>query len=68
MRVTRTSRLKSISVTLVVDAEIVRGRLSDEDLAVWVQEALDKYHHWRIGHVGSTMKGSITAPIVTLAE
>jgi len=66
MRVTRTSRLKPIAITVTLDTRIVQGRVSEAEFAEWVQQAIEHYHCFRAGYVGIGMKGGITCPDVML--
>ena len=57
-----------VSVSLIVKAQVVRGAVSEEDLAKWVQEALVYYHRFRNGWVGLGATGGITLPEATVAD
>ena len=57
-----------VSVEVLVSAKIVRGAVSEDDFAAWVQEAVAHYHRWRNGWVGIGAIGSVYVPEVTVIE
>lgn len=65
VRRVRPSR-ETVTVRLTVEAEVVDGRVSEENLVAWVQEAVAKYHTFRAGAVstGRTPMSGIRAPKV----
>lgn len=64
---TRPRLLKSVAVSLTVDAVVVEGRVSQEDLLAWLQESVDRYHEFRAGFVGIEAHARMKKPKLTLA-
>ena len=56
---------RSVRVVLGVEAEIVDGSVSAEELREWVEEAISRYHLWRNGWVGLGCVGHVKCPEVT---
>ena len=56
---------QTVVVTATVAAEVVDGRVTQEELTEWVRQAIQHYHTFRIGHVGHCgIVGRIRLPSV----
>lgn len=57
---TRYRRKSSVTAELRVSAIVASGRVTSQELADWVREAVNQYHRFRNGHVsiedGSAIK------------
>lgn len=63
VRRVRTAASNTVQVTITVAAEVVDGRVSSDDLAVWVEDAIRRYHIFRAGFVGTgDLCGGIKMP------
>ena len=56
---------RTVRVVLGVEAEIVDGSVSAEELREWVEDAISRYHLWRNGWVGLGCVGHVKCPEVT---
>ncbi len=65
LRITRT---RKVSVLLQVSANVTTGKLTEAELAEWVEDAVARYHLWRAGHVGLSATASIQPPSVVQYE
>ena len=64
-RITRTRR-RSVSVSLLVSAEVVTGKVDEEQLLKWVVEAIVAYHRFRAGWVGIEARAGMRLPEVKM--
>lgn len=62
MRITRCSRLQPIATVVRVEAVCVRGITTEAQLVEWLQHAVEYYHTFRAGHVGSQARSTIQCP------
>lgn len=64
IRITRSSRMQPISITVSVTTSVVRGTVGEQEFAAWLQHAVEDYHRFRAGYVGITAHATITLPTV----
>lgn len=59
-------RTRKLQIECSIEVTVTGGRVSDTDLAKWLEEAIRAYHTFRAGHVGITANGTITLPLLDL--
>lgn len=67
-RVRRVRAGPRVSVVVKIDATVVRGEVSEDELVTWVAQAVAEHHRFRGGHVSVSADSAITAPDVEAAE
>jgi hypothetical protein len=62
----RRSGIKVVQVA--VEMRVYTGMPTQQQLSAWVQEAVDKYHSFRAGHVGVDAAATVKPPKVVGVE
>lgn len=63
-RVRRVRAGPRVSVVVKIDATVVRGEVSEDELVTWVAQAVAEHHRFRAGHVSVSADSTISAPDV----
>lgn len=54
----------TVVVQIAVSFTVTEGAVTEEELALWIAEAIARYHSFRAGWVGLGLVGAVTPPVV----
>ena len=60
----RVRRTRAAEHTITVKVRVATGTVTQQQASEWVQEALDRHHQFRAGHVARSPEGGIKRPTV----